>query len=110
MCNINRKPLEEEKRQPTSNLCPLRLSLLLFQGDSGFAVYRQRSLLAKSRPLQHYFDCPLQFGAFPEYVEATDTSDMADLYSIALQPGDVIVSGEFQSLCRVQAQSTQKVV
>ncbi|MEW5296955.1 MAG: hypothetical protein WDW36_000198 [Sanguina aurantia] len=62
-------------------------------GDSGFAVYRQRSLLVKSRPLQHYFDCPLQFGAFPEYVEATDTAEMADLYSIALQPGDVIVSG-----------------
>lgn len=74
------------------------------QGDSGFAVYRQRSLLVKSRPLQHYFDCPLQFGAFPEYVEATDTAEMADLYSIALQPGDVIVSG-MSTGCTSQAMS-----
>lgn len=62
-------------------------------GDSGFAVFRQGQVIARSKPLQHYFDCPLQFGAFPEFVEATDTADMADLYSIPLVPGDVIVAG-----------------
>jgi len=66
---------------------------LLAQGDSGFIVIRNKRAIAKSRPLQHYFDCPLQFGAFPEFVEATDTADMADTYSIPLAPGDVIVAG-----------------
>lgn len=62
-------------------------------GDSGFLVIRGGKELIKSKPLQHYFDCPLQFGAFPEYVEATDTAEMSDLYTIALRPGDVIVAG-----------------
>nr|BCL66240.1 hypothetical protein [Volvox reticuliferus] len=62
-------------------------------GDSGFVVIRDGRELVRSKPLQHYFDCPLQFGAFPEFVEATDTADMADIYSIALRPGDVIVAG-----------------
>lgn len=63
------------------------------QGDSGFIVIRGTKVVSKSKPLQHYFDCPLQFGAFPEFVEATDTADMADTYSIPLVPGDVIVAG-----------------
>mmetsp|Transcript_28658 Transcript_28658/g.52680 ORF Transcript_28658/g.52680 Transcript_28658/m.52680 type:complete len:371 (-) Transcript_28658:1403-2515(-) len=62
-------------------------------GDSGFVIIRDGKNLFKSKPLQHYFDCPLQFGAFPEYVEATDTADMADVYSIPLRRGDVIVAG-----------------
>ncbi|KAG2486200.1 hypothetical protein HYH03_015162 [Edaphochlamys debaryana] len=62
-------------------------------GDSGFVVIRDGKELIRSKPLQHYFDCPLQFGAFPEFVEATDTADMADLYSIALRPGDIIIAG-----------------
>lgn len=62
-------------------------------GDSGFLVIRDGKELIKSKPLQHYFDCPLQFGAFPEYVEATDTAEMADLYNIALRPYDIIVAG-----------------
>eukprot|EP00967_Tisochrysis_lutea_P085190 scaffold119390_cov17-Tisochrysis_lutea.AAC.1 len=57
-------------------------------GDSGFMVIRNKRSIAKSRALQHYFDCPLQFGAFPEFVEATDTAEMADTYSIPLAPGD----------------------
>ncbi len=56
-------------------------------------VVRDGKEVIRSKPLQHYFDCPLQFGAFPEFVEATDTADMADLYSITLKPGDVIVAG-----------------
>jgi hypothetical protein len=30
------------------------------QGDSGFIVIRRGTIVARSRPLQHYFDCPLQ--------------------------------------------------
>nr|ADI46917.1 MTM0349 [Volvox carteri f. nagariensis] len=62
-------------------------------GDSGFIVVRDGREVVRSKPLQHYFDCPLQFGAFPEFVEATDTADMADIYNIALRPGDIIVAG-----------------
>lgn len=62
-------------------------------GDSGFVVIRNSKVFARSKPLQHYFDCPLQFGAYPEYVEATDTADMADLYRVPLHEGDVIVAG-----------------
>lgn len=62
-------------------------------GDSGFVLIRQKRIIARSKPLQHYFDCPLQFGAFPEYVEATDTAEQADVYQIAVQPGDMIVAG-----------------
>ena len=63
------------------------------QGDSGFLVVRDGKELIKSKALQHYFDCPLQFGAFPEFVEATDTAEMADLYNILMRPGDIIVAG-----------------
>ena len=38
-------------------------------------------------------------GAFPEYVEATDTADMADLYRVPLHTGDVIVAGEGAKTC-----------
>ncbi|PNH00830.1 putative protein phosphatase 2C 1 [Tetrabaena socialis] len=62
-------------------------------GDSGFVVIRNGRELIRSKPLQHYFDCPLQFGAFPEFVEATDTADMADLYSVSLRPGDILIAG-----------------
>ncbi|GAX73580.1 hypothetical protein CEUSTIGMA_g1031.t1 [Chlamydomonas eustigma] len=62
-------------------------------GDSGFIVVRGGKVIAKSKPLQHYFDCPLQFGCYPDYVEATDTADMADLYRVPLQPGDIVVAG-----------------
>ncbi|KAG1662444.1 hypothetical protein FOA52_004025 [Chlamydomonas sp. UWO 241] len=62
-------------------------------GDSGFIVLRRGVIIARSRPLQHYFDCPLQLGCFPDFVEATDTADEAELYTIDVRPGDVIVAG-----------------
>ncbi len=65
------------------------------QGDSGFIIIRHKKIIARSKPLQHYFDCPLQFGAFPEYVDATDTVEQADLYEINVQPGDIIVAGNY---------------
>jgi protein phosphatase PTC7 len=62
-------------------------------GDSGFFVARAGRIAVKSKPLQHFFDCPLQFGAYPEYVEATDSAEQAELFLIPLQVGDVIVAG-----------------
>lgn len=41
----------------------------------------------------------MQFGAFPEFVEATDTADMADTYSIPLALGDVIIAGKGSFVC-----------
>jgi protein phosphatase PTC7 len=50
-------------------------------------------VVAQSRPLEHYFDCPLQFGAWPDFVDATDTSTDAELYTVPLAVGDVIIAG-----------------
>uniref|UniRef100_A0A7R9VA27 Protein phosphatase n=1 Tax=Chlamydomonas euryale TaxID=1486919 RepID=A0A7R9VA27_9CHLO len=62
-------------------------------GDSGFVVIRAGRIVARSRALQHYFDCPLQFGSFPDFVEATDTAEDADVYNERMYPGDVLVAG-----------------
>ncbi|KIZ01643.1 putative PTC7 protein phosphatase [Monoraphidium neglectum] len=62
-------------------------------GDSGFLVARGGAIITRSRPLQHFFDCPLQLGAYPEFVDCTDTAAQAEVYEVPLQAGDVIVAG-----------------
>jgi len=62
-------------------------------GDSGFVVIRDGAIILRSRPLEHHFDCPLQFGCCPEFTNATDKASSADLYLQPVQPGDVIVAG-----------------
>lgn len=47
----------------------------------------------KSDPLQHFFDCPFQFGAYPDFVDATDDADQATAYNVHMQPNDVIIAG-----------------
>jgi protein phosphatase PTC7 len=66
-------------------LCP--------QGDSGFVVVRGGQIVLRSSPKQHFFDCPLQFGAYPEHVDDTDTADDAEVYQLPVLPGDVIIAG-----------------
>jgi hypothetical protein len=56
-------------------------------------VVRGRSVVARSRPLQHFFDCPLQLGAYPEFVDATDTAAQAEVFEVPLQAGDVVIAG-----------------
>ena len=63
------------------------------QGDSGFLLIRDNNVVFRSPALQHFFDCPLQFAAYPDYTNATDTSDDAGLYEIPIQLGDLIVAG-----------------
>lgn len=46
------------------------------QGDSGFMLVRGGEVLMQSEPLQHFFDCPFQFGALPEHVSATDYAEV----------------------------------
>ena len=70
-----------------------RTSLYHVQGDSGFLLVRSGAVIFRSPALQHFFDCPLQFAAYPDYTNATDTSDDAGLYEIPLQAGDMIVAG-----------------
>lgn len=54
-------------------------------------MVRAGEVVARSRPQQHYFDCPLQLGCHPTYVDATDTARDADVTEVALQDGDIIV-------------------
>ena len=53
---------------------------------NGQAVFRTPAL-------QHFFDCPLQFAAYPDYTSATDTPEDAGVYELPVQPGDMIVAG-----------------
>lgn len=63
-------------------------------GDSGFLLIRQGGEVAFQTPaLQHFFDCPFQFGCAPEFTPATDTADDADVFNIQLYPGDVLIAG-----------------
>ena len=60
-------------------------------GDSGFLVLRAGSVIFQSPHLQHFFDCPYQFGCAPDFTPATDTAEDAEVYRLALRPGDVII-------------------
>lgn len=62
-------------------------------GDSGFLLVRDGREVFRSPALQHFFDCPLQFAAYPDYTSATDTADDAGVYEIGVQAGDLIVAG-----------------
>jgi protein phosphatase PTC7 len=62
-------------------------------GDSGFLLIRAGAVAFRSPPLQHFFDCPLQFGAAPEFTSDTDTAADAQVYRLPVLPGDVIVLG-----------------
>ena len=53
---------------------------------SGRVVYR-------SPILQHFFDCPLQFGAAPDFSESTDNAEDAAVAELQVQPGDVLLAG-----------------
>ena len=64
-----------------------------WQGDSGFLIVRDGSIEFRSPPLQHFFDCPLQFAAYPDYTNATDSAEDAGLYQLPVQQGDLIVAG-----------------
>ena len=85
-------------RKPgTATACVLRLDPATNEldaanlGDSGFLIIRDSKVIFQSPHLQHFFDCPFQFGAAPEFTEATDTADDADVFRIGVQAGDVIV-------------------
>ena len=62
-------------------------------GDSGFIVVRNGTVLFQTPTLQHFFDCPYQLGAYPDFVDATDYPSDAETYTLNVMPGDTIVIG-----------------
>ena len=54
---------------------------------------RAGSVSFRSPPLQHFFDCPLQFAAYPDFTNATDSAEDAGLYELPVQEGDQVVAG-----------------
>ena len=68
--------------------------MCIAKGDSGFLVLRDGVVVFRTKPQQHFFDCPLQFAACPEYVEETDSVDDADVFDVSVEYDDIIVTGE----------------
>ena len=62
-------------------------------GDSGFIVVRNKEAVFQTPHQEHFFDCPYQLGAAPEYVEATDTAEDAMQFRVKVMEGDYIVMG-----------------
>ncbi|KAK9863067.1 hypothetical protein WJX84_009275 [Apatococcus fuscideae] len=60
-------------------------------GDSIFMHVRDRQVLHRATPGLHFFDCPFQFGNAPEHTSGTDTADDADMATLSVQPGDILV-------------------
>lgn len=56
-------------------------------------VVRGDQVIFRSPVLQHFFDCPLQFGACPDFSESTDSAEDAAVFELAVQPGDILVAG-----------------
>lgn len=56
-------------------------------------VVRQGQTIFRSEPQEHFFDCPYQFAASPEFAPNTDHVDSAAVVEVELQAGDIIVAG-----------------
>ena len=70
----------------------MTVAIAVMQGDSGFVVLREGKPVLHSEPLQHHFDCPLQFG-HPAFGTLTDWADNANVYTLELKAGDVVITG-----------------
>ena len=56
-------------------------------------LVREGKVVYRSPVLQHFFDCPLQFGAVPDFSESTDSAEDAAVAELQVQPGDVLLAG-----------------
>lgn len=61
-------------------------------GDSGFRVVRDGKVIFASPAQEHYFNCPYQLG-FAPLSEDTDTANDAEVFDVAVQPGDLVIAG-----------------
>jgi len=57
-------------------------------GDSGFRIIRKSSIFYRCKCGQHYFNCPYQLGS-----HSSDLPTDSVRHSVAVQEGDLIVSG-----------------
>lgn len=63
-------------------------------GDSGFLVIRGQELVSSSSEQQHRFNAPYQLAVVPPHLQGRSINDhpsSADLYSVDVRSGDVIV-------------------
>ena len=60
-------------------------------GDCGFMIVRDGDVVFKSPAQQHFFDCPYQFGAAPEFVDDTDTVEDAEFMKVPIKEGDAVI-------------------
>ncbi len=56
-------------------------------------LVREGKIVYRSPVLQHFFDCPLQFGAVPDFSESTDNAEDAAVAELQVHPGDVLLAG-----------------
>ncbi|KAG8805454.1 hypothetical protein FS842_002845 [Serendipita sp. 407] len=65
-------------------------------GDSGFTIIRSNTPFYVQPPQTHYFNCPKQLSKIPEFMKSdgsiVDHPSDADLYSINLQGGDIVIA------------------
>ena len=54
---------------------------------------RQGSVLFRSKPMSHFFDCPLQLAAAPEHSQVTDSASNAFTTELRVQSGDLLIAG-----------------
>ena len=54
---------------------------------------RQDSVMFRSKPMSHFFDCPLQLAAAPEHSQVTDSASNAFTTELRVQPGDLLIAG-----------------
>ncbi|EFJ43633.1 hypothetical protein VOLCADRAFT_96188 [Volvox carteri f. nagariensis] len=59
-------------------------------GDSGCRVVRRGSLVLATSAQEHQFNMPYQM-AHPDNLPDTDTAEDAQMYQLALEPGDVVI-------------------
>ncbi|CAD6250167.1 unnamed protein product [Miscanthus lutarioriparius] len=60
-----------------------------YVGDSGFVVIRDGRILLRSRPQQHYFNCPYQLSSNQDCNRLAD----ADVGEVAAKEGDIVILG-----------------
>ncbi|KAF8768853.1 hypothetical protein HU200_007417 [Digitaria exilis] len=60
-----------------------------YVGDSGFVVFRDGRILRRSRPQQHYFNCPYQLSS--ERDGSADEVADAEVGKVPAKEGDVVV-------------------
>lgn len=48
-------------------------------------LVREGKIVYRSPVLQHFFDCPLQFGAVPDFSESTDSAEDAAVAELQVE-------------------------